>query len=212
MKLRLERLFLHAWLGFISFAETKAFYNVRPVIEQSNVFRRRRGQEGDLFSEEKNFGEEDRRKKEKIDAEMDSIFDFSRRDFLGWTAATGGALGALYSRRSSNEPPSDVERNTPNNPPFSSFRRYKSIELSNGMQVLLVSDKVVRQSSACISIGGAGQFADPKDLNGMAHLMEHMTLSSNSGRRQNQKQQDFDEWLTLYDGASNGTCFILVHY
>jgi hypothetical protein len=208
MKVRLERFFLHAWLGFISFANTKAFYNVRPVIEQSNVFRRHRGREGDLFSEEKDVGKEDRRKKEKIDVEMDSIFDFSRRDFLGWTA-TGGALGALYSRRSSNKPPSDVEKITP---PFSSFRRYKSIELSNGMEVLLVSDKVVRQSSACISIGGAGQFADPKDLNGMAHLMEHMTLSSNSRRRQNQKQQDFDDWISLYDGSSNGTCFVLVHY
>jgi insulysin len=68
------------------------------------------------------------------------------------------------------------------------------------MQVLLVSDKLAPQSSAALTIGGAGQFSDPPDLLGLAHLMEHMSLSS----RKNNAQRDFEEWLNDYDGASNG--------
>lgn len=90
--------------------------------------------------------------------------------------------------------------------PFSSTRQYKSLRLSpNGLQVLLVCDKRAAQASAALTIGGAGQFADPPDLSGLAHLMEHMTLSSRSGRRRRNKDaQDFEEWLTDVDGSSNG--------
>lgn len=63
-------------------------------------------------------------------------------------------------------------------PPFSSVRRYKLVTLSNGLQVLLVSDKrSIPLASAALTIGGAGQFSDPDDLPGLAHLMEHMILS-----------------------------------
>jgi insulysin len=61
------------------------------------------------------------------------------------------------------------------------------------------------RASAAMTIQGAGQFSDPPELGGLAHLMEHMTLSVNSNRgRLSSKAQDLEEWLSDYDGASNG--------
>lgn len=89
--------------------------------------------------------------------------------------------------------------------PFSTVRKYKSLTLSNGMRVLLVNDKYARQSSAALTIKGAGQFSDPIYLAGMAHLMEHMVLSSRPGTSWS-NQGDFEEWLEedSSDGFSNG--------
>jgi insulysin len=137
----------------------------------------------------------------------------SRRAFVAWSAATGTSWNAwnvaqppaLAAGRGGeiDDDPSVTELSVV---PFSSNRQYKSIRLVNGMQVLLVSDKVVQQASAALTIGGAGQFSDPAGLNGLAHLMEHMTLSSRTSRRQNarNKYQDFEEWLNDVDGSSNG--------
>lgn len=88
--------------------------------------------------------------------------------------------------------------------PFSSFRKYKISKLSNGLCVVLVSDQRVVRASAALSIGGAGQFADPPDLPGLAHLMEHMILSYTSQNAGLLKQpRDFEDWLSDNDGASN---------
>lgn len=143
----------------------------------------------------------------------------SRRKFVTWSSMTGIFTGYTWTGDPSpvlaKQP---VERDADiigdddatvqeiSVIPFSSNRRYKTIRLSNGMQVVLVSDKVVRQASAALTIGGAGQFSDPPGLNGMAHLMEHMTLSSRTSRRQlaRNKVQDFEEWLADVDGTSNG--------
>jgi insulysin len=140
----------------------------------------------------------------------------SRRAFVAWSAATGTswnawnvaqppALAAAASSTVTGEiaDPGVIEISVV---PFSSSRQYKSIRLVNGMRVLLVSDKVVRQATAALTISGAGQFSDPPGLNGLAHLMEHMTLSSRTSRRQiaRNKYQDFEEWLTDVDGSSNG--------
>jgi insulysin len=89
--------------------------------------------------------------------------------------------------------------------PYSSVRKYKSLTLSNGLKVILVRDKFVRQPSAAITINGAGQFSDPTYLNGLAHLMEHIVLSSRPGTSWS-NQGDFQEWLERDDaeGFSNG--------
>lgn len=87
----------------------------------------------------------------------DSIGDLRRRELLIATALTGATLGTLYNNHVAfPTPTTNSQDRLP--VPFSSFRRYKSVKLSNGMQVLLVSDKAARQSSAALSIGGAGQF------------------------------------------------------
>lgn len=91
------------------------------------------------------------------------------------------------------------------NEPFSSTRKYKSVTLANGMRVLLVSDKFARQSSAALTINGAGQFSDPTYVTGLAHLTEHMVLSSKPGSSWS-NQGDFQEWLDgdYAEGFSNG--------
>eukprot|EP00978_Attheya_sp_CCMP212_P039524 scaffold206492_cov48-Attheya_sp.AAC.2 len=93
--------------------------------------------------------------------------------------------------------------------PFSSRREYGDLILSNGMRVVLVHDRDVPRASVALSIRGAGQFSDPDDLPGLAHLMEHMVLSSR-GKSYNpfREQQDdllvdFEEWLEDQEGASN---------
>jgi insulysin len=151
----------------------------------------------------------------------------SRRDFFAWnTVLAGIASGTLLSIRGTNAeeianvittttPTTDLGSQVNNNNnnyfmtnndqyvPYSSVRRYKTVELSNGMTALLVSDKTARQSSAALTINGAGQFAEPSYLNGLAHLMEHIALSSQAGRS---NQGDFQEWLDgdYAEGFSNG--------
>jgi len=140
--------------------------------------------------------------------------EFSRRNFVGWTAATGSAWSLLNPEEvqaSSSKDLDSLEKDygsikEESVVPFSTTRHYRSIRLANGMQVLLVSDKTAILGSAALTIGGAGQFSDPPGLNGLAHLMEHMTLSSRISSRQlkTNRYQDFEDWLEDVDGFSNG--------
>ena len=146
----------------------------------------------------------------KSDSQAHDVFGLSRRDFVMWTSMANTILTNLQqpSRANAAEGNVNVAKDTIeasdletliNTIPFSSSRRYKAITLSNGMKVLLVNDRSQGKSSAALTIGGAGQFSDPQDLNGLAHLMEHMTLSYTRP-----KGQDFDDWLDDQDGYSNG--------
>jgi len=87
--------------------------------------------------------------------------------------------------------------------PFSSQRQYRHLTLSNGLSVLLVSDKKNLRECASLSISDAGQFAESGDVPGLAHLCEHMCLSS-TARSKSRTASDFEEWLSDGDGASNG--------
>jgi len=92
----------------------------------------------------------------------------------------------------------------PQKAPFSTSRQYKGMTLANGMRVLLVSDRQAIRSQAALSIAGAGQFSDPPELRGCAHLMEHMVLSSSDSYSALRKStQNFEEWLEDVEGASN---------
>jgi insulysin len=138
----------------------------------------------------------------------------ARREFVAWSAILAGAAASGTMPEASNaysplsnlmrDPSKSTMSKDPSVPiiPFSSVRRYKSITLANGMKVLLVSDKTARTSSAALTIRGAGQFSDPPYLSGLAHLMEHVCLSSATRPRRG----DFEEWLNgdYADGFSNG--------
>jgi len=87
--------------------------------------------------------------------------------------------------------------------PFSGQRQYRRLTLINGLRVVLVSDKKNLRECASLSIGDAGQFAESKDVPGIAHLMEHMCLSS-TARLKSQTASDFEVWLSDRNGASNG--------
>ena len=72
--------------------------------------------------------------------------------------------------------------------PFSTTRTYRNIVLSNGLKVVLVKDTMAQRSSVALSIDGAGQFAEPPEIPGLAHLMEHIVLSSTRARHGKNQQ------------------------
>lgn len=122
-------------------------------------------------------------------------------------------------------------------PPFSTTRTYRNIVLSNGLKVVLVQDSLVQRSSVALSIDGAGQFSEPENLPGLAHLMEHIVLSSTRSRGKNiiereagilwnnwdtkkeiinsSGEEDFEDWLSVNDGESNAFTapgFVCFHF
>lgn len=127
-----------------------------------------------------------------------------------------------YPPRASNDKNSNA--NPAPVPPFSTTRKYRNIVLSNGLKVVLVQDSLVQRSSVAMCIDGAGQFAEPTNIPGLAHLMEHIILSSTRSRNVIEQEarilwskldtekdlvnsggeEDFEEWLSENDGESNG--------
>ena len=51
--------------------------------------------------------------------------------------------------------------------------KFSSLTLKNKLEVLMVSDARFKKSAAAVAVG-VGSFEDPKDMEGMAHYLEHM--------------------------------------
>ena len=141
-------------------------------------------------------------------------FEVDRRDFLAFSSTSLSTLVGLapnvveaaaevsIDEKSFNKEPIESS----NQAPFSSVRRYKTVVLPNGLRALLISDKSQQSELNCqvaLSIGGAGQFSDPDDIPGLAHLLEHCVLSDTK-TSPFRKPEDFEDWLSSKDGASNG--------
>jgi len=77
--------------------------------------------------------------------------------------------------------------------PFNERREYLVVRLPNGLRAMLVSDAEATRAEAALAIAGAGQFADPAQFSGLAHLCEHMTFADGQ----------LEAWLEDRDGASN---------
>ena len=56
---------------------------------------------------------------------------------------------------------------------------YRGLELSNGMLVVLISDPNIDKAAAALDIK-TGSFADPNDVLGIAHFLEHMLFMGSS--------------------------------
>jgi len=52
-------------------------------------------------------------------------------------------------------------------------RSYRHLVLPNKLEVTLIHDPDTEKSSACLDVK-VGSLADPKDVNGLAHFLEHM--------------------------------------
>ena len=52
-------------------------------------------------------------------------------------------------------------------------RKYKLVELSNKLTVLLISDPTTDKSSAAMDVR-VGHLSDPDNAPGLAHFLEHM--------------------------------------
>lgn len=84
------------------------------------------------------------------------------------------------------------------NPDFKDIKKEKII-LENGMEVYLISDPSTKQSAAAISVF-TGSFADPDELPGLAHFLEHMLFL---GTKKYPKESEFDRYLSEHGGTSN---------
>ena len=57
--------------------------------------------------------------------------------------------------------------------PTEDTRSYRGLTLQNGLSALLISDPETDNSAAALSVH-VGSFLDPRDLQGLAHFLEHM--------------------------------------
>ena len=133
----------------------------------------------------------------------------TRRDFFSSTFAIALAMTFLQNTESNQalamEESNCVEKSNQidsDDLPFSSVRKQRTVLLSNGLPVILVNDKLSSRSSAALMVNGPGQFSDPLDIPGLAHLMEHMVSSCNVSDDLS-VNQDFEDWMEDVDGASN---------
>jgi insulysin len=78
-------------------------------------------------------------------------------------------------------------------------KQYRLIMLSNGLEVLIISDPKSDKSSAAMDVK-VGHLSDPKDLQGLAHFCEHLMFM---GTEKYPKENDYTEFLTLNSGSSN---------
>ncbi|MAC33589.1 MAG: peptidase M16 [Haliea sp.] len=88
----------------------------------------------------------------------------SGRHFIGFLIAA--LLLACQPMQTSDQPAHPLT--SPNDE-----RSYRSLELENGLSVVLVSDPTVEKSAAALSVG-VGLLQDPMAYQGMAHFLEHM--------------------------------------
>lgn len=79
----------------------------------------------------------------------------------------------LGSKRKEPDKPGDIIK------PSRGSKLYKSIELDNGLTVLLVSDKNVSQGAATMAVR-VGSSQDPPEYQGLSHLLEHMVFKGSA--------------------------------
>ena len=55
-------------------------------------------------------------------------------------------------------------------------RDYKAFILDNGLKVLLISDPETDKSAAALDVN-IGSMSDPREVQGLAHFLEHMLFN-----------------------------------
>lgn len=158
---------------------------------------------------------------------LPSSTSLRRRNFIQFSSAIGAVLGlshpAFAEQTFASASRKDLVAVPGPSAPFSTTRSYRNIVLSNGLKVVLVRDTMAQQSSAAITIEGAGLLSDPVEIPGLAHLMEHIVLSSDNRRRTpmfvgrrkilgdvrldrdkgEDDEENFEDWICAQDGDSN---------
>ncbi|KAL5104248.1 Nardilysin [Taenia crassiceps] len=105
--------------------------------------------------------------------------------------------------------------------PASDFKSYRHIELPNGLRAMLVSSLkpggtvectqelvghdegkhgMESQKSAAALCINVGYFSDPMEVQGLAHLLEHMVLS---GSEKYPAEEEFESYIDYRDGSSD---------
>lgn len=83
--------------------------------------------------------------------------------------------------------------------PLTDNRKYKHLQLDNGMNVTLVSDPKNKVASACVIVK-VGHYQDPDDFNGLAHFLEHMLFM---GSTNYPKENHYFNFINDHGGSSN---------
>ena len=78
-------------------------------------------------------------------------------------------------------------------------RDYRHVTLSNGLQVTLVSDPTADKAAASLDVN-VGHFADPVEVPGIAHFLEHMLFL---GTEDFPDENHYASFLQEHGGASN---------
>ena len=78
---------------------------------------------------------------------------------------------------------------------------YRFLELDNGLKALLISNPLLDEASVSLSIN-VGSRDDPKEVQGMAHLAEHMLFL---GSKKYPKAKEYHQFLSQHGGYSNAT-------
>ena len=86
--------------------------------------------------------------------------------------------------------------------PIKDHRIYKEFVLPNYMEVLVVSDPLTTTSSAAISVG-VGTLQNPREINGLAHLLEHTLFL---GKHQSKTSKKM--FIRGFNNALNGLHFL----
>ena len=68
-------------------------------------------------------------------------------------------------------------------------RDYKAFVLNNGLKVLLISDVETDKSAAALDVN-IGSMSDPREIQGLAHFLEHMLFLGT--------QKVFNSFITNY--------------
>ena len=78
-------------------------------------------------------------------------------------------------------------------------RSYRHLTLGNRLDVLLVHDVETEKSSACVDVR-IGSMADPKEMPGLAHFLEHMLFL---GTETYPVENAYSSFLSSHGGMSN---------
>ncbi|KAG0214048.1 Insulinase (Peptidase M16) [Mortierella sp. GBA30] len=78
-------------------------------------------------------------------------------------------------------------------------RHYRLIRLKNDLDVLLIQDPNVDKSAAALDVH-VGHLSDPKNLQGLAHFLEHLLFM---GTAKYPKENEYSEFLAQHSGSSN---------
>lgn len=88
----------------------------------------------------------------------------------------------------------DINQKHPNDK-----RQYKSFQLDNGLEVLLISDENANNSSAALDVR-IGSLHEPREFPGMAHFLEHMLFL---GTEKYPDVEEYKKYLTSHQGYAN---------
>lgn len=78
-------------------------------------------------------------------------------------------------------------------------RKYRGLILRSGMRVMLVSDPTAKMSSGAMNVG-VGSNSDPKEVQGIAHFLEHMLFL---GTEKYPNETDYSKFINTHGGETN---------